>query len=209
MAILDLMSIGGVVSWFIVAGGMVAFCVFIERSLTLHRARIRYSDFLNGMFNVLKQNHTKEALAICDETPGPVAYLVRVAILYRDADKDDLDRMLRDAATAEISRMERRLVVITTVAQLAPMLGLFGTIIGILQGVITLQMQGPMIQSVNLVDSLLLSLSSTALGLAVAIPCHAAFSLLVIKIDRIVLDMERTRYEMVAFLKGILRRDDE
>lgn len=209
MALFNLISLGGAVSWCIAAGGAVALFVFIERSLSLHRARIRYSDFLSGMFNVLSKGNVKEALALCDETPGPVAYLVKIAILYRDADKDDLYQTLRDAAAAEISRMERRLVVITTVAQVAPLLGLFGTILGILQGAMTLQAQGPLVQSVNLMDGLLLSLSTTAIGLGVAIPCHAAFNLLVIKIDRIVLDMERTRYEMVAFLKGIRRREEQ
>lgn len=209
MAIFNILSIGGAVSWCIVAGGGVALYVFIERSLSLHKARIRYTDFLNGMFNVLSQGNIKEALALCDETPGPVAYLVKVAILYRDAEKEDLYKTLHDAAAAEISRMERRLVVITTVAQMAPLLGLFGTIIGILKGAMVLQAQGPLVQSVNLLDGLLLALSTTAIGLGVAIPCYAAFNLLVVKIDRIVLDMERTRYEIVAFLKGIRRREEQ
>jgi len=209
MEILELLSLGGAVSWSIAAGGIVAFFVFIERSFSLHRARIRYSDFLSGMFNVLGKGNVKEALALCDETPGPVAYLVKISILYRDADKEDLHRTLRDASAAEISRMERRLVVITTVAQLAPLLGLFGTILGIIKGAMVLQAQGPMVQSANLLDGLLLALSSTAVGLAVSIPCYAAFNLLVIKIDRIVLDMERTRYEMVSFLKGIRRREEQ
>ncbi len=209
MAVIELLSQGGAVSWIIAFGGVIAFNVFIERSFSLHRARIRYVDFLNGIFNVLSKGNIQEALVLCDETPGPVAYLVKVAILYREADKEDLHRTLQDAAAAEISRMERRLVLISTIAQLAPLLGLFGTILGILDGVMTLQSQGPLVQSANLLDGLLLALSTTAVGLAVAIPCYAAFNLLVIKIDRIVLDMERTRYEMVAFLKGIRRREEQ
>ncbi len=208
MSIFNLFSLGGAVSWCIAAGGVVALGVFIERSLSLHWARIRYSDFLSGMFNVLSQGNIKEALALCDETPGPVAYLVKMAILYRDAGKEDLHRTLQDAASAEISRMERRMMVIATVAQMAPLLGLFGTVLGILEGVMTLQAQGPLVQSVNLMDGLLLSLTTTAMGLGVALPCYAAFNLLVLKIDRIVLDMDRTRYEIVAFLKGIRRREE-
>jgi biopolymer transport protein ExbB len=91
--------------------------------------------------------------------------------------------------------------VIALIAQVAPLLGLFGTILGILDGIVVFQSQGPMIQSANLLDGLLLSLSTTAAGLGVAIPCYFAFHMLVIKVDRIVLDMERARYEIVAFLK--------
>jgi len=209
MHLVEFLSLGGAVSWVIAIGGLLAFCVFLERSFSLHRARIRYSDFLAGIFNVLGKGNIKEALTLCDDTPGPVAYLVKVAILYREADKADLHETLRDAAAAEISRMERRLVVITTVAQLAPLLGLLGTVLGILDGAMILRAQGPLVQSANLLDGLLLALSTTAVGLAVAIPCYGAFNLLVIKIDRIVLDMERTRYEMVAFLKGIRRREEQ
>ncbi|MFU8780629.1 MAG: MotA/TolQ/ExbB proton channel family protein [Kiritimatiellia bacterium] len=213
MKIFSYMAMGGPVGWVILTFGFVAFCVFIERALSLHRARIDYSDFLRGIFNCIRQvrpqnAHITEALTLCDETPGPVAYLVKMAITCRDASVYDLDRTLQDTASAEISRMERRLAVLALIAQIAPLFGLFGTILGILDGVLVFQSQGPLIQSANLMDGLLLALTSTALGLGVAIPCYAAFNVLVIKVDRIVLDMERTRYEIVAFLKGEYTREE-
>ncbi len=207
-----LFETGGPIVWIILVGGVGAFLVFLERSLSLHRARIDYGDFLRGIFNCLEQEkpgqaHIREALTLCDETPGPVASMARMAISRRDASVYDLDRTLQDTAAAEISRMERRLVVIAMVTQMAPLMGLFGTVLGILEGVMVLTMQGPLVQSANLVDALLLSLSTTAVGLGVAIPCYGAFNILVIKIDRIVLDMERTRHEMVAFLQEHRQRE--
>ncbi len=212
MRIVSFLAMGGPIIWLIMASGVLAFGVFLERALSLHRARIDYSDFLRGIFNCLRQEkpqdaHVAEALTLCDETPGPVAYLVRMAISGRAASAYDLDRTLQDTAAAEISRMERRLAVISLIAQIAPMLGLFGTVLGILDGVVVLQAQGPLVQSANVLDGLLLALSSTVAGLGVAIPCYAAFNMLIIKVDRIVLDMERTRYEMVAFLKGGYTRE--
>lgn len=212
MRFFTFLTLGGPVVWFIVGCGVIAFAVFLERSFSLHRARIDYSDFLRGIFNCLRQRkpddaHVTEALTLCDETPGPVAYLAKMAISCREASAYDLDRTLQDTAAAEISRMERRLAVIALIAQMTPMLGLFGTVVGILDGVVAFHAQGPFVQSANLMDSLLLALSSTAAGLAVAIPCYAAFNMLIIKIDRIVLDMERTRYEIVSFLKGGYTRE--
>lgn len=214
MRIWEFLALGRSVAWVIMGCGLLAFGVFIERALSLHRARIDYSDFLRGIFNCLGQPrpldaHVREAVTLCDETPGPVASLVKMAIACREAATYDLDRTLQDTAAAEISRMERRLAVIALIAQIAPLLGLFGTILGILEGVMVLHAQGPLVQSANLMDGLLLSLSTTAAGLGVAIPCYAAFNMLVIKVDRIVLDMERTRYEIVAFLKGGHRREQE
>jgi len=114
--LLYLLREGGAVCWVILACGALAFAVFIERGLHLHRARIKADDFLKGIFNILGRKNIHEALSICDETPGPVAYLVKTAILHRDDPKDVIRNAVESSSLAEISRMERRLVVIATVA---------------------------------------------------------------------------------------------
>jgi len=193
----------------IVVCGIVAFVVFVERGLHLHRARIKSDDFLKGIFNILGRRNISEALSICDETPGPVAYLVKTAILHRDDPKEAIRNAVDGASMAEVSRMERRLVVIATVAHIAPLLGLLGTVLAMVQGVIVLQQQARLIQSVDIMQVLIQALICTAAGLTVAIPCYAAFNLLVVKIDRLVLDMERAASEIVAFLTGAVPVDVE
>lgn len=196
----DLFREGGPVLWVIVAAGVVAFGVFLERSLHLHRARIKSDDFVKGIFNILRRQNIAEALTICEETPGPVAYVVKTAILHRQDEKDTIRNALADAGMAEVSRMERRLVVIATVAQTAPLLGLLGTVLGIVEALLVMQGQAPLIQSADILGGVLRALITTAAGLTVAIPCHVAFNMLVIKIDRIVLDMERAASETLAFI---------
>jgi biopolymer transport protein ExbB len=131
-----------------------------------------------------------------------VAYLVKTAILHRQDPQKTIREAVEDVSLSEISRMERRLVVIATVAQIAPLLGLLGTVLGMAEMLIVLQQQGGLIQSADLVRPLMEALMATAAGLTVAIPCYVAFNMLVVKIDRIVLDMERTKSEIVAFLIG-------
>lgn len=193
---------GGPILWVIAVCGLAALAVFIERSLHLHRARIKFEDFLKGIFNVLRRNHVAEALAICEDTPGPVAFVVRTAILHRDRSMPEIQTALHDAMVREVSRMERRLVVIATVAQIAPLLGLLGTVLGLVDSLLWLQADLPLIRSADLMNGLMKSLACTAGGLMVAIPCHAAFNLLVIKIDRLVLDMEQAAAESILFLTG-------
>ena len=188
--------------WVIVAAGVLALFVYVERSFHLHRARIKSDDFLKGIFTVVGRRNIQEALTICDETPGPVAYIVKTAILHRLDDKDALRSAVDEAGLAEVSRMERRLVVVATVAQIAPLLGLLGTVLGMYGGLSAMQQSSPLIHAPDVLLGLKLSLITTAAGLMVAIPCYAGFNLLVIKIDRIVLDMERTASETIAFLKG-------
>ncbi len=199
-----LMLQGGGVTWVIAGLGLLAFIVFIERSLSLHRARIGTEDFLKGVFNILDRGNIREALAICDDTPGPAAYVVRTAIMHREDRLPMLQQAVADAEEGEISRMERRLVVIATVAQVAPLLGLLGTVLAMIETALVVNLQAPLVQVGDLMPGVLRAMISTAAGLTIAIPCYAAFNLLVIKIDRVVLDMQRARRDTVAYLS---RRD--
>lgn len=187
--------------WVLMAMGVASFVVFVERSLHLHRARIRPDDFLKGIYNILKRDNISEALTICEEAPGPVAYIAKTAILHRGDSKEALRTAVEDASLAEVSRLERRLVFLATTAQIAPLLGLLGTVIGMVESLMVMQHQSPLIQSADVMGGLMKALVTTAGGLIVAIPCYAAFNMLVVRIDRIVLDMERAGSEIVAFLK--------
>jgi biopolymer transport protein ExbB len=199
---LGLMEQGGPVMWVITVCGAVALIVFVERSLHLHRARIKADDFLKGIFNIVGRQNIPEAITICEETPGPVAYVVKTAILHRREERTTLQDAIADASRGEISRMERRLVVLATVGQIAPLLGLLGTVLGMFDALVVLQREVPLIHSAEVLGGLRRALLTTAAGLSVAVPCYIAFNTLVVKIDRIVLDMERAASEMVAFLKG-------
>jgi biopolymer transport protein ExbB len=196
----ELLREGGPVLWVILLSGILAMGVFVERALHLHRARIKSEDFLTGIVNILRRGNIEEALTICEDTPGPVSYIVKTAILHRSDAKDTVRSAVADASQAETSRMERRLVVVATVAQIAPLLGLLGTILAMVESLIVLRANTPLIQSTDVVGGLMPALLTSAAGLMVAIPCYAAFNLLVLKIDRIVLDMERAGSEIVAFV---------
>ena len=95
-------------------------------------------------------------------------------------------------------------MVIATVAQIAPLLGLLGTVLAMIQGLLVLQQQTRLVQSADIMGLLMQALISTGAGLTVAIPCYAAFNLLVLKIDRLILDMERAASEIVGFLTGAM-----
>jgi len=128
MTHLDLWHEGGPVFWVIVFTGLASVAVFLERLLHLRRARIHYADFLEGVFNILAKGNVREAQALCDEAPGPVAHLMRMAITNRDEPREVLRQVLDNAGHAEISRMERRLGVLATIVQIAPLLGLLGSL---------------------------------------------------------------------------------
>jgi biopolymer transport protein ExbB len=124
---------GGPVLWLLLIASAVALSVFIERVLHCHRAHINSTEFLNGVRTVLKRDNVVEALSICDATPGPVARLVKAAILNRDQGRERLHEALEEAGLAEVPRLEEKLNLLATIAQIAPLLGLLGTVLGFIQ----------------------------------------------------------------------------
>jgi len=197
---IDLWQEGGPVFWVIVFTGLASVAVFLERLLHLRRARIHYADFLEGVFNILAKGNVREAQALCDEAPGPVAHLMRMAITNRDEPREVLRQVLDNAGHAEISRMERRLGVLATIVQIAPLLGLLGSLLGVLETVLVLRSQAPLVQSVDVTGGLVRALIASIAGLMVAVPAHAMFNLLAIRIDRIVLDMEQASSDILSFM---------
>ena len=198
----DLLRQGGLIAWIILGCGGLALMLFLERLLHLHRARIKSEDFIAGIGNNLRRGNVNEALAICDDTPGPVAVIVRAAILNRHADKDSILAAIENAGRTEISRMERRLSILATVAQVAPIFGLLGTVLGLIKSLQAMKLAAPLVQPVDVMSGLMQALVTTAVGLAVAAPCYIAFNFLVGKVEKIVIDMERSSSDIMAFLSG-------
>ena len=197
---LEYLRSGGPVLWLVLALGAIALVVFLERSLQLHRDRIDSTDFLQGIFNALRRGNDQEALALCEETPGPVARLASIAIRRRAEPRERLLRELDQAGSAEVARMERRLAFLSLIAQSAPVLGLLGTVLGILRSLLAWRAALPLAASAGIADGLVAAAVTTAAGLAVALPCYLGFNVLVVKIDRLVLDMRDAASECVWFL---------
>lgn len=191
---------GGPVLWLILALGAAALVVFLERSLQLHRDRIDSTDFLQGIFNALRRGNDQEALALCEETPGPVARLASIAIRRRAEPRERLLLELDQAGSAEVARLERRLAFLSLIAQSAPVLGLLGTVLGILRSLLAWRAALPLAASAGIADGLVAAAVTTAAGLAVALPCYLGLNVLVVKIDRLVLDMRDAASECVWFL---------
>lgn len=191
---------GGPVFWLIVFLGLAAVVVFFERLLHLRRAQIDYGDFLKGVCNVLENGNVDEAMMICEETPGPVAAVVLTAIRHRKGTHAAIRGAVENTGRAEISRLERRLASLAITCQIAPLLGLLGTLLGVIRIVQAMNEQAPVIQNTDLTAGLMQALVATVAGLLVVVPCHAMYAMLMVRIERIVLDMEASASEIVAYL---------
>src|SRR6266481_4507837 len=166
-----LVTNGGPVIWLILAASAVMLVVFIERVLHYHRAQINSMEFLNGVRNVLKRANVVEALSICDATPGPVARLVKVAILNREKGREGVREALEEAGLVEVPPLEDKLNLLATIAQIAPLMGLLGTVLSFIKIFTALQTKTTVPTMQDLSGGVWQALICTAAGLAVAIPC--------------------------------------
>ena len=188
---------GGLMFWVLVLTSAVGVAVFIERVLHCHRAQINSAEFLNGVKTVLKRDNVVEALSICDATPGPVARLVKTAILNRDHGRERVREALEEAGLSEVPRLEEKLNLLATIAQVAPLMGLLGTVLGLMQVFGKMQADGLSADLPTLSGGVWEALICTAAGLAVSIPSHAGYNYLVSRVNSIVLDMEKAATEIV------------
>jgi len=192
-----LLAHGGVMLWLIMLASAAAIAVVIERLLHYHRAQINSTEFLIGVKNVLKRDNVVEALSICDATPGPVARLVKAAILARDRGRDGVREALEEAGLMEVPRLEQKLNLLATIAQISPLMGLLGTVMGFIRIYMVMEEQGQYAQGGLLSGGIWQALICTAAGLAVSIIAYAAYNYLVSRVNSIVLDMEKTSTEVL------------
>jgi biopolymer transport protein ExbB len=190
-------------TWLLMFMSAVVVVVFIERLLHYHRAQINSVEFLNGIKNVLKRDSVVEALSICDATPGPVSRMVKTAILSREHGREGIREALEEAGLLEVPRLEDKLNLLATIAQIAPLMGLLGTVMGFLRIFLQLQADGPFATSTALAGGIWQSLISMAAGLAVAIPTYAGYNYLVNRVNSIVLDMEKASTDILNIVTGV------
>src|SRR5437764_14050947 len=135
---IDYIQKGGLLMWPILVCSILAIAVFAERLFYLHRATIHVGEFLQGLSNLIQRRNFAEALHECAGTPGPVSRVIHAAVIRHDAPRAELRDVVQEAGQLEVPKLERFLGVLATRALLAPLLGLIGTVAGMIDAFGTL-----------------------------------------------------------------------
>ena len=186
--------------WPIMVCSVAASVLFFERVFHLHRAQIKPDDFLNGIYTIVNRGNTAEAVSICDQTPGPVAHMVRTALLHSDEVPENLKQTINKAGLGEVPRLEKNLGGLLTIAQLTPLLGLMGTVIGLIRIFMAMEQSAPLAEIGDLSAGIWQALTTTAVGIGVSIPAFAAYNFLLSRVENITLNMEYAAEEIYRFL---------
>ncbi len=204
----DLIQKGGPVMYLIIILSVISLGVIIERIYSLNRARIDAKEFMDEIINSLKRNKVIESIEMCNKTPGPIAYIIKAGILKHDRSKPEIRESIDEAAALEIPLMEKHLPILATIAHIAPLMGLLGTVSGMIKAFQVIQNKAATMTPVNpgdLAGGIWESLLATLAGLLVAIPTYVAYNYLVNQVDSLVYDMERSATDLVNLLSS--RRD--
>lgn len=189
---------GGPVMYPLLVVSLIGFVIFIERTLFLHKGQIGTEDFLGGIKNLVRKKRLVEALALCEDTPGPLARIVKSALLHYSESREVIRSAIEGAAIVEIPVLERRIGTIATLARVAPMLGFLGTLIGALQALYFLEASNA--DSGEFSRLLAEALITSASGLAIGVMAVLAHHFLLGRVRALVHDFEWVGHEIFEFL---------
>lgn len=190
---------GGPVFWILLMLAVAAIVVFFERLMDLRRAQIDWQGFMKGVLNVLDTGNEDEALAICDDTPVPVANIVATAIRHGKGDGLSLRESVEAQCRAEVDRLDRRLFSLSIIGEITPLIGLLGTLIGFIKAVVAAHGQ-ELVSRTDLLSWAMESLVSAAVGLAIAIPTVVMCGCLRNRADRVVSELEAAATAIIGHM---------
>ncbi len=203
MSLWQLFLAGGPVMWPILLSSVFAFAIILEKFWHLHKIRIDTQDFLTRILDKMKRHEVKDALQICDNTKSPVAHILKAGILRYDRPRARIVEAIEDASLYEVPKLEKNLPMLATIGHIAPLLGLLGTVTGMVRCFQVVQSKTTTFHPISpgdLAGGIWEALLTTVAGLIVAIPTYVAYNYLVSRINNFVLEMEKASTELVNFL---------
>lgn len=178
---------------------VLALAVMVERLWNLRESRIVPLDEVEHLRGLIDRGEFGRAEEYAASRPGPLTNILGPALRNREESRDLLREIVHDAGRQEVPHLERYLGVLGTIASISPLLGLLGTVLGMIQVFSVISQQG-----IGQADALAAGISqamiTTATGLAIAIPALAGYNYLVGKAESIVLEIERLVLQLVRLL---------
>ena len=195
----EILSQGGPLVFLLLGCSLLAVGIFLERFFLFHRANLDVQDLMQGLSNLLHKKNFAEALHVCAGTPGPVARVVHAALVQQEAPREELKQIVQEAGQLEVPKLERYLGALLAIAYIAPLIGLLGTVLGLIDTFIPVTANG-FAASSDLAKGIYRSLVTSAAGLSVAIPSYILYSYLAAALQSLLHDMERGGIEIVNLI---------
>jgi biopolymer transport protein ExbB len=196
---------GGILMIPILLCSVVALAVFIERMWSLRASRIIPSDLVRQAEDLVRKGMLDDAVAACRRQPSPVGRVIIAALRHAGQEREVIKEAVQEVGRREAAHLERYVSVLGTVANVSPLLGLLGTVSGMIKAFTVISVQG-VGNPASLAGGISEALITTAAGLTAAIPSFLAYRYLLSRVDRAVLELEQVSIHFVDLLKQPARR---
>lgn len=200
LTLLDLAIKGGWMMIPIVLLSFVAAYIFIERFYVIKKAASEDQNFMNRIKDYIHDGKIDAALALCRSTDTPSARMVEKGISRLGRPLQDISTAIENVGKLEISKLEKSFPTLATISGAEPMLGFLGTVIGMVQSFYAMSQAGNNIEVSLLSDGIYTALITTVAGLIVGILGYFAYNTLVVRVEKVVFNLEATLTEFMDIL---------
>ncbi len=194
---------GGPIMWPLFACAIIAVAVMIERFIVIARAGQDNEALVEQVRGQLKQGRVNEALALCEQSPGPIAQLLASAVRNRDLDSDSIERAMEELALRETPVLYKRLGVLDTIITIAPLLGLLGTVTGMIRSFHIVGAASGLNNTAGISGGVAEALIATATGLAIAIVTLIGYNYLTEQVKQAIAEMEIRATQIMNILANL------
>ncbi len=197
--IVDFYVRGGFFMHPILLCSILGLAVILERAYVLSRARTDAKKLVAEMLHALKSGGPEAARGLLEKTRGPIAAILHAGLLRADVGLEAVERSILTAAAIEVSFLERGLIWLASIANIAPLLGFLGTVSGMIhafEAIAAAEQVSPKLVADGIAEALI----TTAAGLIVAIPVQVAYNYFVQRIERYSVDMEESSHDLLDAL---------
>jgi biopolymer transport protein ExbB len=196
----EFLSKAGILVIPILLCSVLALAIFCERMIRFARMRSRGAGLSEKVAALLKQKDVQEALEVAEKSNSPMGRILVQAIEAKDLDREMLETVLANATDEEVMSLSSYVHALATIGNVAPLLGLLGTVIGMIKAFMVIQQMGGKVNAAVLAGGIWEAMLTTAFGLSVALPVMVAHSYLVSRIDTY---EARLQSGSVTFMKSI------
>ena len=180
----------------------IGILVIIWKFFDLLSKSTRTKKMLSGVNELLAEHRVDEAMEICRDSNAPAANILFAGLERRSEGTDRIMKAIENQGLLELSKLEKGLVVLATLTNIAPLLGFLGTVIGMIIAFQAIEVAGE-VEATLVAGGIKVALLTTASGLAIAIPVSIAHNYFVSTIDSLVIDMEESAQKMIDTLHAI------
>jgi len=207
LTLLDLTIKGGWVMIPIILLSFVAAYIFIERYYVIKRASKEDQNFMNRIKDYIHDGKIEAALALCRSTESPSSRMIEKGISRLGRPLQDISTAIENVGKLEISKLEKGFPTLSTITGAEPMLGFLGTVIGMVRSFYAMSQAGNNIEVSMLSDGIYTALITTVAGLIVGILGYFAYNMLVVRVERVVFNLEATLTEFMDILNEPIKSE--